>query len=173
MSLYKPLRFCIALSIVLLSGCTMAPWQEWRALLVPYPPVTLRAVGYGTVRPDKGLTVNQMKLMAIRASNMDAYRHLAEQVHGIQISGTTTIGAMTVVNDSYKGYVNGFLRGAKLISRNPLTDNYTYETILELTLGDDFQEASHNALASSSAPDNTAPSAGGVAFGDRYYYNSH
>lgn len=140
---------------------------------VSRPTVVLQAVGFGTVRPDKGLTVNQMKLMAMRASRMDAYRNLTEQVYGIQIAGTTSVGAMVVENDSYKGFINGYMHGAKMTRQEPLGDNYSYETHLELEVGDDFYEQSSRLLAATPAPASATHSpAGGVAHSDRHYYNS-
>lgn len=155
-----------ACTLMLLPGCATieeAPPRAYR------PIATLHAVGYGTVRPDKGMTVNQMKLMAMRASRMDAYRILSEQVYGIKIAGTTSVGTMVVDNDSYKGYINGYIHGAKLISQQPLTDNYTYETVMELTVGDDFYEFANSMLAATAPP----PDNSGAAQGERYYYNSH
>lgn len=163
-----------ALTLSSISGCTMLEEKEEAApppARVYRPPITLRAIGYGTVRPDKGLTVNQMKLMAMRSSRMDAYRNLTEQVYGVQITGTTTVGAMVVNSDSYKGFVNGLLHSARLVSVQPLTDNFTYETILELTVGDDFYEFSNRIMATSVS--SSASSASGATYTDRYYYNSH
>lgn len=157
------------MAITLLPGCAM----EEVPVRAPRPALTLRAVGYGTVRPDKGMTVNQMKLMSMRASRMDAYRNLTEQVYGIQIAGATTVGSMVVDNDSYKGYVSGYMHGAKLISQEPLTDNYTYETILELTVEDDFYQFANRLLAAYPPVGNNQSNSGGVAHSDRYYYNSH
>lgn len=167
-SLSHPLiRLTAILLLLPLVGCALSEPPP-----MPHPTMVLQAVGFGTVRPDKGLTVNQMKLMAMRASRMDAYRNLTEQVYGIQIAGTTSVGAMVVENDSYKGFINGYMHGAKMTRQEPLGDNYSYETHLELEVSDDFYEQSNRLLAATPSPASISPAAGGVSHSDRYYYNS-
>lgn len=158
------------LAILLLPACALLEEPPPPQAHYSPQPMVFRAVGYGTVRPDKGLTVNQMKLMAMRASRMDAYRILTEQVYGIKIAGTTSVGTMVVDNDNYKGYINGYIHGAKLISQQPLTDNYTYETVLELAVDDGFYEFSNRLLSAMAA---TEPPGGGATHSERHYYYNH
>ena len=100
-------------------------------------PVTVRAVGYGTESNYNGYTRGQQQLLGIRASKLDAYRNLAEQVYGIHINGHTTVSAMMIKNDSYRGYVEAIIQGARVVSVNPVGDG-NYETTVELSLSRDF-----------------------------------
>ena len=69
--------------------------------------------------------------MAIRASKLDAYRALTEQVYGQQIDATSTVADMTVTSDSFRAKVEGVIYGAVLVSITPVGED-TYETTLSL-----------------------------------------
>jgi hypothetical protein len=69
--------------------------------------------------------------MAIRASKLDAYRNLTEQVYGQSLNASTTVEDMIIVNDSMRAHVEGVVYGAKVVSINPIGDD-SYETKLEL-----------------------------------------
>jgi hypothetical protein len=69
--------------------------------------------------------------MAIRASKLDAYRNLTEQVYGQQLYGVSTIADMVVTNDNFRAKVEGVIYGARLVSIIPVGDD-TYETTLSL-----------------------------------------
>ncbi len=89
------------------------------------------ATGYAVISVQSPKTPAQKRLMAIRASKLDAYRSLAEQVYGQYIDANTTVADMTVMNDTFRAHVNGIIYGAKLVSINPV-GNDTYETALSL-----------------------------------------
>ena len=105
------------------------------------PPVVLpsrvSAVGYGALPMMDGLTNTQRRLLAMRASKLDAYRSLAETVQGIKITGQSSVSALSMTNDSFRAYVEAWLRGARVVSVTPLPEG-GYETVLELQLGGDF-----------------------------------
>ena len=73
----------------------------------------------------------QQRLMAIRASKLDAYRSLTEQVYGQQLDATTTVADMMVQSDTFRARVEGVIYGAVLVSITPAGDD-TYETTLSL-----------------------------------------
>ena len=77
------------------------------------------------------LTPAQQRLMAIRASKLDAYRSLAEQVYGLRLDATATVADMVVQNDTFRSKVEGVIYGAILVSITPSGDD-TYETTLTL-----------------------------------------
>jgi hypothetical protein len=91
----------------------------------------------------------------MRAAKLDAYRALAETVAGIKITGTSTVSAMALTSDSYKAYIEAYMRGARVVSITPLPDG-AFETILELTLGGDF----YRAMPPAASVPNEAPRAG-------------
>jgi hypothetical protein len=69
--------------------------------------------------------------MAIRASKLDAYRSLTEQVYGQYLDATTTVADMTVLSDTFRARVEGVIHGASVVSITPVGED-TYETTLSL-----------------------------------------
>lgn len=127
--------------IILLTACTTTKAPPTAFL----PQKVITATGYGTVEKSDRYSRSQIKLMAIRASKMDAYRSLAEQLNGIQLRGQTTVEDMEVNHDSYQVYLNAYLRGARVKRTSAIgSDIYagddTFETIVELDLTPRFYE---------------------------------
>ena len=48
---------------------------------------TITAVGFSSIAIQPSKSLNQRRLMAMRAAKLDAYRNLTEQIHGIYIQG--------------------------------------------------------------------------------------
>jgi hypothetical protein len=92
---------------------------------------TLTATGYAVISVQNHRNPAQQRLLAIRASKLDAYRSLTEQVYGQQLDATTTIAEMTVQNDVFRTRVEGVIYGAVLVSITPAGED-TYETTLSL-----------------------------------------
>jgi hypothetical protein len=92
---------------------------------------TLVATGYAVISVQNHKNPAQQRLLAIRASKLDAYRALTEQVYGQQLDASTTVADMTVVNDTFRSKVEGVIYGAQLVSITPVSDD-TYETTLSL-----------------------------------------
>ena len=94
-------------------------------------------MGYGTSDIFKNYSPEQRRLMSMRASKMDAYRNLAEQIYGVRIHGHTTVSDMVVQNDSYRSYLDAFIKGARVKSITAINAS-SYETVLEITLTPKF-----------------------------------
>lgn len=92
---------------------------------------TLTATGYAVISVQNHRNPAQQRLMAIRASKLDAYRALTEQVYGQQLDATTTVADMMVQSDTFRAKVEGVIYGAVLVSITPAGDD-TYETTLSL-----------------------------------------
>jgi hypothetical protein len=92
---------------------------------------TLTATGYAVISVQNHRNPAQQRLMAIRASKLDAYRSLTEQVYGQQLDATTTVADMMVQSDTFRARVEGVIYGAVLVSITPAGDD-TYETTLSL-----------------------------------------
>ncbi len=92
---------------------------------------TLTATGYAVISVQNHRVPAQQRLLAIRASKLDAYRSLTEQVYGQQLDASTTVADMTVQNDTFRTRVEGVIYGAVLVSITPAGDD-TYETTLSL-----------------------------------------
>ena len=92
---------------------------------------TIRATGYAVISTQNHKNSSQQRLMAIRASKLDAYRALTEQVYGQQLDATTTVAEMMVTSDTFRTRVQGIIYGAVLESITPIGDD-TYETTMSL-----------------------------------------
>lgn len=92
---------------------------------------TIRATGYAVISTQNHKNPAQQRLMAIRASKLDAYRALTEQVYGQQLDATTTVAEMMITSDTFRTRVQGIVYGAVLESITPIGDD-TYETTLSL-----------------------------------------
>jgi len=92
---------------------------------------TLTATGYAVISVQNHKNPAQQRLLAIRASKLEAYRSLIEQVYGQYLDATTTVADMTVMSDTFRAKVEGVIYGATLVSIAPVGDD-TYETTLSL-----------------------------------------
>ena len=140
--------------------------------------VKVSAVGYGSTSAATGLTPGQKKLLGMRASKMDAYRSMAEQVAGVRVTGNSTIADMMSKNDGLRIAVDAYVRGARVITVTPMSDG-NYETILEVELDTQFTSAACQPLGitsqgssviraaeSQGASNGRYASSGGFYFGD-------
>ena len=91
----------------------------------------LTATGYAVVSVQNHKNQAQQRLMAIRASKLEAYRALTEQVYGLQLDANSTVADMMVTHDTFRSKVQGIIYGATLVSITPVSED-TYETTLSL-----------------------------------------
>lgn len=92
----------------------------------------IKGIGFAQIAGQPGKTVNEKRLMAIRAARLDALRDLTEQVHGIRLSSTTSIRDAVVGNDQMTAVVEGTLRGARTVRVTPKgTDSYEIEMVID------------------------------------------
>lgn len=66
-----------------------------------------------------------------RAATADAYRLIAEEVHGVQIDSDTTVENSILTSDIIKTKVKGAIKGAKVVSRSVDGNGY-YHVVMEL-----------------------------------------
>ena len=142
--------------------------------------VTLNATGYGAVNMaacagqcDR-VAPAQRKLLAMRAARLDAYRAMAEQVYGLRVEGGSTVGSLALKDDSFKVYIDAFIRGARVTNVAQREDG-TIETTVEM----DFDT---NAAKSPAPSPHTAPAVArnarslvgnagpGAAYGASFYH---
>ena len=152
-------RSLAALGMVLLAGCSALPLPSGMTAgkpaqaasapaaaaapapvaAVPAGPLspmverreTIMATGYAVISIQNHRLAAQQRLLAIRASKLDAYRALTEQVFGQYLDANTTIADMVVMSDTFRTRVEGVIYGAVLVSITPVGDD-TYETTLSL-----------------------------------------
>ena len=92
---------------------------------------SIQATGYAVISIQHHDNPAQQRLLSIRASKLDAYRSLMEQVYGQYLDANTTVAEMVVESDSFRARVQGVIYGAQLVSITPVGDD-TYETTLSL-----------------------------------------
>ena len=94
------------------------------------PSVT--AIGFSSIAIQPSKSLNQRRLMAIRAAKLDAYRNLTEQLHGIYIQGETTIGEAVLTSDKLGAALRGTVIGARTVKIEP-TGSDTYQVELAVS----------------------------------------
>ena len=129
---------CLAIAILALTGCksinlSMPTSTKSSNLAAPLVEKreTLTATGYAVISVQNSRNPAQQRLMAIRASKLDAFRTLTEQVYGQQLDASSTVADMVMVNDTFRTKVEGVVYGAQLVSITPVGED-TYETTLSL-----------------------------------------
>lgn len=139
-------RCAAALTCLVLAGCQSIPLFPVQAegsegagkasMIQPLVEKreTITATGYAVISIQNHKNPAQQRLLAIRASKLDAYRSLTEQVYGQQLDANTTVADMTVQSDTFRAKVEGVIYGAVLVSITPVGDD-TYETTLSLDSG--------------------------------------
>ena len=104
---------------------------ETKAIPVVERRSAIRATGYAGISVQPSDVAAQQRLLAIRASKLDAYRGLTEQVYGQYLDATTTVADMAVLSDTFRTQVEGVIYGARVVSIAPVGED-TYETTMSL-----------------------------------------
>lgn len=123
----------VAFLAVGLGGCASGQGGQ-EDELQKIDPITVRVSGYGTyANVEEERTDTRKRLMVRRASQLDAYRNLAERVYGTVVFGSSTVNDFVLRNDSFRTYVDSYVRGAKTVAVNEHSDGVV-ETVMELKL---------------------------------------
>ena len=124
----------ITMLLVMTTGCAVN-LQDYNAALVQSVldrNNNIIATGYAVISVQKADTPAQQRILSIKASKLDAYKVLMEQVYGQYLDANTTVSEMIVQSDTFRAKVQGVIYGAKLVSITPVGDD-TYETTLSLS----------------------------------------
>jgi len=130
----KALKIIALSSISVLATSCSTTMDEYNAAAVETminEKGNIRATGYAVINVQAHDNPAQQRLLAIRASKLDAYRSLMEQVYGQYLDVNTTVGQMIVESDTFRARVQGVIYGAYLVSITPVGDD-TYEVTLSL-----------------------------------------
>lgn len=92
----------------------------------------LSATGFASVSVQPSKSINQRRLLAMRAAKLDAYRTLTEQIHGLRLQGETTIGESVVTSDRLAAAVQGLIIGAE-VNQIKATSSDTYQVELSVS----------------------------------------
>lgn len=126
-------KTCLLMAGLLgLTGCsTVYDKQiEWEYVQPESYPV-IKAVGYAPISAQPGEKDSIKMLMAIKASKLDAYRELTEQVYGQKIGGNQSLANLVMADTNLKATVQGIIRGAEIVKSYPVGED-TYATELSL-----------------------------------------
>jgi hypothetical protein len=118
--------FIVTIVLVLTSCSSNTAYQISKPDQFPI----LRATGYAIISRQPGPTNDEKTLQAMRASKLDAYRELSEQVYGQTLIADTNLKDNIELSDQLKARTAGVIKGARVVRMYPI-DN-TYITELEL-----------------------------------------
>ena len=91
------------------------------------------SVGYATMSAQNGATDDIKMLNAIKASKLEAYKELAEQVYGVMLTSENSVQDYQLQSGRLKSKVKGLVRGAKVIRTYHESDLYITELGLNMT----------------------------------------
>lgn len=125
---------CLVAMGTILGACSsiVDKHVEWETVEPEQYPM-LSAVGYAPIATQRGQTETEKMLMAVKASKLEAYRELAEQVYGQRLSGEQSISNLVIDNEVLKASVDGVIRGAEVVKSYPVGED-TYATELSLDM---------------------------------------
>ncbi|MFT7681930.1 LPP20 family lipoprotein [Moritella dasanensis] len=127
----KYLRLLILVTLVSLTGCSLLEKDTVYSIKEPKSFPVLKAVGYAALSSQPGNSESERMLNAMRASKLDAYRELAEQVSGQEIYSDSNYKSRSLQGESIEASVSGIIRGARVVQTYPVNDD-VYATELEL-----------------------------------------
>lgn len=106
--------------------------------IINYEDGYVEAVGIGAVDPAKVKGTNA-RPMCLRAATVDGYRNLLEATKGIQVDSQTTIRDFVTESDVINTAVSGLVKGAKVVSKDYLSDG-TCEVTIRMSLSGKFAQ---------------------------------
>lgn len=129
----------LIVSLLVLNGCSSVfdKQIEWEYVQPETYPI-LKAVGYAPISEQSGKSDSIKMLQAIKASKLDAYRELTEQVYGQKIIGDQSLANLLLADTRLQASVQGVIKGAEVVKSYPIGENM-YATELSL----DFQKVYH------------------------------
>jgi len=91
------------------------------------------SIGYATMSAQNGATDDIKMLNAIKASKLEAYKELAEQVYGVMLTSESSVKNYQLQSGRLKTKVKGLVRGAKVLRTYHESDLYITELGLNMT----------------------------------------
>ena len=121
-------RYVVLGAIALFAGCATS--------LHPYASSSafedrVVGVGYAVINAQPGESAEEKRLMAIKASKLEAYKSLAEQIYGQYLESRGTLSNLKMSDEQITSRVEGLIVGARVVSIKPISTD-SYETVLEI-----------------------------------------
>lgn len=128
------MKYCIPalLALSLLSACSSSS-DEVITQAEPNYHYVFTSVGYAPIEAQKGASFDLKILNAIKASKLEAYREMAEQVYGVLVTSDNSVEGSVLQNDKIKAEVKGLVRGARVLKSYHENDVYITELELDMT----------------------------------------
>lgn len=117
-------KLLIVMVMLFMAGCQ--PLQQMRQDDI------LTAVGYASITEQVGRNTEEKQVRAMRASKVDAYRELAEQIYGMRVSGRAELEDQRLGVERTTGAVDGVIRGAEVVRSYMVGDSYVTELRLDV-----------------------------------------
>ncbi|MEI6896276.1 MAG: hypothetical protein V5786_02090 [Psychromonas sp.] len=117
------------LVLFLLSACSHSNKASTDQSQMKY---TFHSVGYAPIDIQSGGSFENKMLNAIKASKIEAYKEMAEQIHGVLLSSDNTLNGASLGHDKINAHVSGLVRGARVLKSYHEGDLYITE--LELNM---------------------------------------
>ncbi|GGI71931.1 hypothetical protein GCM10007978_07320 [Shewanella hanedai] len=123
----------LILIMLILSGCASEDrYIEWETQQPESFP-KLTAIGYASLDLQPSEDKSQRVLMAMQASKIAAYRELAEQVYGQELSASSKVNDWMLTDNTIQASVTGIIRGAKVVKSYPAGEHYVTELELDFS----------------------------------------
>ncbi|QLE86180.1 flagellar biosynthesis protein FlgP [Shewanella sp. Scap07] len=125
------MRILLLLGALLIGGCAQNDrYIQWETEApTSFPKIT--AIGYAPLATQPATEQSQKVLMAMQASKIAAYRELAEQVYGQQLSASSQVNDWMLTSDDIQASVSGVIRGARVVKSYPAGEHYVTELELD------------------------------------------
>ncbi|MCK8043374.1 LPP20 family lipoprotein [Shewanella sp. 1CM18E] len=121
---------CVCFALML-AGCAAQDRYVQYETEAPKSFPKLTAIGYASLDVQPATEQSQRVLMAMQASKIAAYRELAEQVYGQQLSANSQVSDWMLTADEVQASVSGIIRGAKVVKSYPAGEHYVTELELD------------------------------------------
>jgi len=122
----------VLLTFLLLSGCNTSkePLEQ-----LPEPTnaqYQFTSVGYAPIGIQSGNSFDVKLLNAIKASKLEAYKEMAEQIYGVLLSAKSDVEGAALGDDVIKTQVKGLVKGARVLKSYHEGDMYITELALDM-----------------------------------------
>ena len=118
-------------AISLLSACATLEKNPVVQTVIPKEH-TFTSVGYAPIEAQSGDSKDIKMLNAIKASKIEAYKEMAEQIYGVLLSADNSVKGSYLIDDKIKSRVKGLVKGATVL--RSYHEGGLYITELELNM---------------------------------------
>ena len=124
----------VLLSAIMLSACSSSNSSNASTMnnKEEGAPIIFTAVGYAPIASQHGRTLDLKILNAIKASKIEAYKELAEQIYGVSLTSKNSLVGSQLKKDVVNSNVTGIIRGASV--KRSYHKGAFYITELELNM---------------------------------------